>query len=348
MKHRIETKYETTCYFIKSRRHQQIDEAALRKINSMEIPCLLKVNVLKRKQSFRLIYNVTGLESLKSILQNKFTKEGFVTILREMLRLFQLLSWKYMEFSKINFDLDSIFVNPYDFSLYFIYIPICGWNNEVTEGELLRSIAEKCQCSPGEGALCRKTICRYLQTHTSVSLVEFENLLLKKTETKSLPEQNPVSKTVKITDIRTEKECPFCKRTIEQDSIFCAYCGERLTDERGNFGSESFIGTVCIGVGKCGPYMVRSSTGEQITIPQTPFGIGRDRKLCSYCIKGNMMIGRKHAELTIDGGRYFLRDNNSVNHTYVDGQRIDAGKQVELFNGTRFQLANEEFVFFIK
>lgn len=347
MKHRIETKYETTCYFVKSRRHQQIDEAALRKVNSMEIPCLLKINVLKRKKSFRLIYNVTGLESLENFLKNTLTKEGFVTVQREMLKLLQILPWKYMEFSKINFDMDSIFVNPCDCTLYFIYIPICGWSNEVTEGELLRSVAEKCQCSSSEGKLCRKTVCRYLQTHTNISLVEFENLLLEKSEIKPAAKSEPVSKLVKNPDYHTVNKCPFCKKVIEPYSVFCAYCGERLADERGVFGSESQIGTVCIGVGKCGPYIVHTKTGEQISVSETPFSIGRDRNLCSYCLEGNATVGRKHAEFTIDEGRYFICDNNSVNHTYVNGQKIEPGRQVELFHGTRFRLANEDFEFFI-
>ena len=38
-------------------------------------------------------------------------------------------------------------------------------------------------------------------------------------------------------------------------------------------------------------------------------------------------------------------DNNSLNHTYVDGNQIASQIRVMITDGTRIKLANEEFEF---
>lgn len=348
-KHKTVTKYNVTNYFIKSRRHQQIDEDAVRKINFQEIPNLLKVSLLKRKKSFRLVYNVTGLVSLEDYLKKSVNKKELALILCGILNLFGSLKKKHMEAAKVNFNMDSIFINSYNCALYFIYVPICDLKDEVVERELLYAIIDKCQCPSGEDASCKASVYKYLQDHANVSGVELKQLLKRMLEPEKTYGQERTS------GFREEKDCPFCKKKIGGDSIFCPYCGGKLEEEKQKEESDFSVkpdfgkkGTTLLGVGQSqSPYIVCSRKGEQISILGSPFCMGRDRSRCHYCVEDNTAVGRNHAEIIIDGGRYFIMDNGSTNYTYIDGHRIEPNRRVEIFNGTRFRLANEDFIFYV-
>ena len=64
-----------------------------------------------------------------------------------------------------------------------------------------------------------------------------------------------------------------------------------------------------------------------------------------YFIGDNSYISRGHASIITRDGRYFIVDNNSRNHTYVNGQIITSSTEVELQSGYTIKLANEEFEF---
>jgi len=59
---------------------------------------------------------------------------------------------------------------------------------------------------------------------------------------------------------------------------------------------------------------------RHIPIAYTPFRVGRGPN-ASLCL-GSMTVSSVHAELTRDGDSLLLRDLDSTNGTYVNGQRI--------------------------
>ena len=62
-----------------------------------------------------------------------------------------------------------------------------------------------------------------------------------------------------------------------------------------------------------------------------------------YTIQGNRAISRQHAYIFQENGGYFLKDLNSLNHTFMDGKKIQG--QMPLENGVYFYLADEKFQF---
>lgn len=85
----------------------------------------------------------------------------------------------------------------------------------------------------------------------------------------------------------------------------------------------------------------RESTGEAFPL-SLPCVIGRGvRATCR--IAGNDAISREHAELFRSEGHVLLRDLGSVNHSSLDGRRLDAYEQVEVHDGSRLTLADEDF-----
>lgn len=48
-------------------------------------------------------------------------------------------------------------------------------------------------------------------------------------------------------------------------------------------------------------------------------------------------------------GEVFIEDNNSKNHTYVDGVRLEPGQPpVKLAHGSKIRLGDEELEFYIQ
>lgn len=95
------------------------------------------------------------------------------------------------------------------------------------------------------------------------------------------------------------------------------------------------------------PYVVRMRTGERMEVRYSSLKIGRKRDFVDFYIADNPAVGRNHANIIQEGNGYRIVDNNSVNHTYVEGVMIEPGKSAGLNHGTRFVLANEEFTFYL-
>ena len=93
--------------------------------------------------------------------------------------------------------------------------------------------------------------------------------------------------------------------------------------------------------------MVRVSTGEKIAIDQSTFKLGRGKKFVDYYVGGNDTISKVHAYITNKANQYFLVDNSSRNHTFLDGKLLKPIEQMKLNHKSKIRLAKEEFVFYL-
>lgn len=90
---------------------------------------------------------------------------------------------------------------------------------------------------------------------------------------------------------------------------------------------------------------MNSTDGECIVVEGDRFTIGKSRK-ADYSIGGNPAISRIHAMVYRIGNDWFLEDQGSLNHTYVDGKRID--EPYKLRNDLMIRFANENFLLTMK
>lgn len=92
------------------------------------------------------------------------------------------------------------------------------------------------------------------------------------------------------------------------------------------------------------PYIIRKKTNDKIFINKNLFKIGKEKTYVDYDISDNNTISRTHADIIKDGDKYFIQDNNSKNHTYVNHSKIGQDKEL-LIHDCIITLSNEEFVF---
>ena len=92
------------------------------------------------------------------------------------------------------------------------------------------------------------------------------------------------------------------------------------------------------------PAIKRMLTGEVVPITKSSFSLGRKDEEVDYVISHNPAISRKHAEIKIRNGKYYVSDLGAKNKTYVNGKVLPTKGESAISNGDVIKLANEDFL----
>ncbi len=93
--------------------------------------------------------------------------------------------------------------------------------------------------------------------------------------------------------------------------------------------------------------IIRRRTGQSMLMNKDLFRIGSEASFVDLFIGDNPAIGSCHANIYERGGAYYIADQNSVNHTYVNGKMVQPGQMVQLMSGSLITLADEDFDFIV-
>lgn len=83
---------------------------------------------------------------------------------------------------------------------------------------------------------------------------------------------------------------------------------------------------------------------EIINIDKCDFLIGRLQSHVDYVIKNNA-VGKIHAQIISRDDKYYIKDLNSKNGTYINEERIVSNTEYEIKSGDRITFANSQYVF---
>lgn len=87
------------------------------------------------------------------------------------------------------------------------------------------------------------------------------------------------------------------------------------------------------------------STGEVRKITSNPFLIGKSQS-CDLVVQSNY-VSRHHAEILRSSDKYFIKDLNSTNGTFVESFKLPAETEIELKNEQTIIFANKKFKFHV-
>lgn len=93
------------------------------------------------------------------------------------------------------------------------------------------------------------------------------------------------------------------------------------------------------------PTLFRVLTEETISVNKPVFRLGKERSYVDYFVTNNIAVSRSHADIITRGNKYFVKDLNSKNRTYINNQELPIHMEVEIYDGDRLKLGNEEFIF---
>ena len=87
------------------------------------------------------------------------------------------------------------------------------------------------------------------------------------------------------------------------------------------------------------------STGESVVVHKTKVVVGSYQSVCDYVIN-KQYISRTHAVFSYEDERWFLEDAYSTNGTWINGNKIEAGKKYQLVANDVINFANQEKLIF--
>lgn len=91
--------------------------------------------------------------------------------------------------------------------------------------------------------------------------------------------------------------------------------------------------------------LIRLDTGQEIPISNVIFRIGQNMGDIDYVVENNTSISRHHADIMRKGNEFFILDNNSTNHTYVNEKQVMPGEYVPIKGGDMIRLSDVSFRF---
>ena len=364
---------------IKSLKGQQVSENEVYAINANKVPGLLHLDVVQKGSSFKLIYNITGFISLKEFLKMPLNKQLFAQILQNILANLKAVESAYFNQQYLLMDINQVYVNPNTQHIYFTYVPILMFESGTSLREFLLSIIQHGTFAPGEDNSYVRDYITILNSGINFSVFELEeyiNKLLGQNTSRIQEVECPNCKT------KLKKGTNYCHAcgakvsgntgntgkgvydpladtsgdavvddVVEEEVIVCKDNTQGLSDGTTVLGADPG-GTTVLGSEELEapvfPYLIREKTEEKISVNKPSFRIGAERKYVDYWVNDNSTVSRSHADILTREKRYFIIDLNSTNKTYVDGRAIPVEKEIELFDGTRIRLSNEEFVFHIE
>lgn len=95
------------------------------------------------------------------------------------------------------------------------------------------------------------------------------------------------------------------------------------------------------------PYLIRKNSFDRMDINKPVFRIGKERSYVDCFVANNNAVSRIHADIITKNNSFFVKDENSTNGTYVNGNRLSPNEEVQVFDGDIITFANEEFEFHI-
>ena len=93
------------------------------------------------------------------------------------------------------------------------------------------------------------------------------------------------------------------------------------------------------------PFLIRSKTSQKIWITKDEFLIGSEQDSIDCRIDDNPAISRNHAKIVRHEKEYFVVDNDSRNHTYLNGVLVESGEEHYVPHGAMLRFADEDFEF---
>ncbi len=342
-------------FLIKSQKGQQLSEREVHAINNNEVMGMLKLETVKKPHSFSLIYNITGLITLRDFLKSPLDKETFAGILNNILSNLKSMQESFFNQQGIIMDFNYVMMDPENRKIYFVYVPIPSYDCSITLRDFLLGIIRFGSFTSGEDTSYVREYISILNSGVNFSVFELEEYI------KSLSGS-------RITASSQNVECPKCHSMIQFGKNYCPMCGTRMSGDTGipsdkiydpwtaSVGFHSKPSEPMAETGKDksvpeaitypDPYLIRMKNNEKIFVDKSAFRIGKGRQNIDYLVLDNKAVSRSHADIITKDNKYYIVDLNSTNKTYMNGEPIPAETEIEIYSGTEIRLADEDFTFY--
>lgn len=300
-----------------------MDEGEKGLLLETEIEGLLKID--RQKRDTVIYVGAAGTPLSSYLAKKKLSKYELFHMMAQIVGMVRRISDKHLSDKRLAFHLSHVYVVESTKELQFLYLPVQLEFQfpEMTEfmGQILRAL------SPAEDAeKCVADYIDFLNAQKGTDLEAIERFI-------SEEDADAAKQIGCYRRLRSARPSEDFEKNLKGEAV-------------GLFDGE---GTVLL------PYhariplpsscLTRLRDGEEISVNKAVFRLGARQGSVDYCIGGNHTVSRSHADIITRGQMRFIKDLNSTNHTYVNGERVSPGEEVPIFDGDILMLSDEEFEF---
>ncbi len=347
---------------------ENIDEKELDRFARIYLRSFLKPKLVKKNQ---IEYTGPVGISIEERLKKPITKRDFLFIMEQIVVAVQKLQANNMPLTNLILDIHNVFINEITKEVQFIYLPLVGLQKDIRILDFMETIIYSVHPMDEKD---NDYVSRFI--YFLKGLKPFD---INKIEAYIAREDRSVVNTIKkqnagqsgfMTDKRQQYHEHYDQKggnseeddptglLYEEDDIATALLEEDeatdlLSEDEEATGllmekDDEEDGTALLMNNEVSihfPSLYRILTEETIRINKPVFRIGKEKSYVDYFVTNNIAVSRSHADIITRSGRYFVKDLNSKNHTYINKQEIPVLCEVEIHDGDSLTLGNEEFVF---
>ncbi len=263
--------------------------------------------------------------SLKSYLKDKPSVHKFYSMLAQIVEMAKRVERYGLYMQNVVFDMDLVYVKKTTGELFFIYEPLMERKNAVNVFAFLGDITGMLKFQDKQLEIELQKLKTFLKTPEYYRIEDIEQFI--RTNYPQIYQQ-----------VACEEETGTTLLAEEEGTTL-------LAEEEGTTLLAEEEGTTLLQK-EAAAILLRRRTGDKIVIDGAEFHIGKSAN-ADYTIIDNNAISRNHAVISRNFGDYAISDENSRNHTYVNGVLLVPGQQKMLYSGDIITMADEEFEFSI-
>lgn len=328
----------------------------------------------------RILYSAPTGVVLQTYLCGQISKYDFFTVIAQIVEATKKVERYGFNINNLVLNIQYVFINKTTKELHFIYQPIMSQKISSSIFSFLYDVIYASKFCDSNDMDYLNEFINFLQKMQMYSSIEVENYILKNCPAvykKIRREKKGQSQTLvnkyevnTETDLLNEDEGEGTALLLNEESNEIENSNQEngmggtalLSDEELN---ETMIlldeneydetgllydepeTTLLKNSSPNYPYLIRLSNFERIELDKPVFRIGKERSYVDYFVSNNNTVSRIHADFIIGQNQYFVRDNNSTNHTFINGIEIGKNMEREIFDGDMITLSNEDFEFHI-
>ena len=348
---------------------ESINQREVDILNSKVIRGIMKPTV---EGSRKISYLSPAGVTLEEYLGSGISKNDFFLVFAQILEVVKSVDRNSFNINNLVMNLKYTFINKQTKEVHFIYQPIMSQRISANLASFLYDVAYNTKLALNEDVKPINELLAYIRGLNVVAVLPLENYILKvypqiyKQVKRQKPGQSEAlvgsdvyyrrnewdEKKRKITDdkptsllseydeptslLNDEDEATSLLMADDDDSTSLLNDDDEATSLLGDNSSFQRF-----------PYLIRKNTFDRIDINKPVFRIGKEKSYVDYFIGDNNTISRLHADIISRDNRYYLKDNNSTNHSYINGSMVQGNQEAELFDGAVVTLSNEDFEFHI-
>ena len=321
-------------------------------------------------------YTAPGNISLFDFLHSGITQNDFFVVFAQYIECIKKIERNGFNANNLVLDTRFIFYNTVTKEVQFIYQPLENSPNRANIFSFIYSLGNETVLRPGESFNFLSQLIGFFRNMQTFSVTAAENYIMRvypqvyKQVKRSKPGDSQVLKREgwNYFDEKTQTDVkgannqdgnpPFIPPEPApippQPANFFDPSGDTdvlFDDEDDGSGATTVLndGTdVLEDPTPSYPYIIRLNTFERADVNKPVFRVGKEKSYVDYFVVNNNAVSRIHADIITQNGRYYIKDNNSTNHTFVNGTVVPPGVQFELSDGDAIMLANEPFEFHVK